>query len=165
MRFDRLPFSPRLIQARWTLGKLPSEEAPKLAQVALELGFDGNNIRRLAGFINPIHADLLPLMPRFFGEMGIAVPMRREEAAWSLARHIAKAISEGQITPYEGAKFIWHDIVNEVWPNEQHPLLYFVGCASDYEDCASYSQHPEQRRREIEQEIIEEARTLLNAQE
>jgi len=165
MRFERLPFSPQLIQARWTLDKLPSEDAPKLAQDALELGFDGKNIRRIAGLISPNHADLLPLMPAFFGEMGIAVPMEREEAAWSIARHIAKAISEGQIKPYEGAKFIWRDVVNEVWPNSQHPLLSFVGSASDYEDCDSYSQHPEERRREIEQEIIEDARTLLKTQE
>lgn len=163
MRFEQLPFSPQLIQARWTLAKLASEDAPKLAQGALEVGFDGKNIRRIAGLINPNHADLLPLIPGFFAEMGIAVPMGREEAAWSLARLIAEAISEGQITPYEGAKFIWRDIVNEVWPNEQHPLLSFVGCASDYEDCESYSQHPEGRRREIEQEIIEDARALLKS--
>lgn len=106
MRFERLPFSPQLIQARWTLDNLPSEDAPKLAQDALELGFDGKNIRRIAGLINPNHADLLPLIPGFFGEMGIAAPMGREEAAWSLARRIADAISEGQITPYEGAEFI-----------------------------------------------------------
>jgi len=38
MRLGQLPFSPRLIQARWVLGKLPSEEVSQPAQDALEIG-------------------------------------------------------------------------------------------------------------------------------
>jgi hypothetical protein len=163
MRFECLPFSPQLIQARWTLDKLPSEDAPKLAQDALELGYDGKNLRCIAGLIGPNHGDLLPLMPGFFAEIGISTPMARQEAAWSLARCIAEGISEGQIAPYEEATFIWREIVNEVWPNQQHPLLFFVACAAEYEDCDSYSQRSEGIRREIEQDIIEEARALLRA--
>jgi hypothetical protein len=49
MRFDRLPFSPKLIHARWTLGELPSEEAPSLAQDALEFGYDGKTYDGLLG--------------------------------------------------------------------------------------------------------------------
>lgn len=81
MRFERLPFSPQLIQARWTLDHLPSEDAPTLAQDALELGYDGKYVRRIAGLIGPDHADLLPLMPGFLLEMGISAPLQKEEAA------------------------------------------------------------------------------------
>src|SRR5512143_1539215 len=161
MHFDRLPFSPQLIHARWTLGKLPSEEVPSLAQDALEFGHDGKNVRRIAGLIRPDQADLLPLMPGFLTEMGVSAALTREEAAWLLARLIAHGISEARVGPYEGARFIAYEIVIEVWPNEQHPLLSFVGLASDYEDCESYSDRPNQRRREIEQEIVNEARALL----
>jgi hypothetical protein len=83
-----------------------------------------------------------------------------KQVGWLLARLVAQAISEGRITPYEGARFIWK-IVNELWPNQQHPLLSFVGHASEYEDCESYSQHPKETRRQIEQDIIKEARALL----
>jgi hypothetical protein len=48
MRFERLPFSPQFIQARWMLNKLPSENVPRLAQDALESGYDGKNVRRIA---------------------------------------------------------------------------------------------------------------------
>jgi hypothetical protein len=78
MRFDRLPFSPELIQARWVLGKLPSEDVPKLAQDALEFGHDGKNVRRIAGLIRPNQADLLPLMPGFLAEMGLSASLARE---------------------------------------------------------------------------------------
>jgi hypothetical protein len=111
--------------------------------------------------MQPDRAELLPLIPGFLAEMGVAATLPPEQAGWLLARFIAEGISEGRITPYEGARFIWRDIVNELWPNQQHPLLSFVGCASEYEDCESYSQHPEETRREIEHDIIEEARVLL----
>jgi hypothetical protein len=165
MRFGCLSFSPELIQARWVLDKFPSEDAPGSAQLALELGYDGKNIRRIAGLIRPDRGDLLPLMPGFLSELGVSTALPREEAAWVLARQIAKGISERRITPYEGARFIWHDIVNEVWPNQQHPLLAFVACASDYEDCESYTDRPNTRRQEIEQEITNEAKRLLGTPE
>jgi hypothetical protein len=161
LEFGRLSFSPQLIHARWILGKLPSEEAPSLAQDALGLGYDGRNVRRIAGLLRPTRADLLPLMPGFLEEMGISTPMTKEAAAWFVARSIAAGISEARIEPYEGARFIWRELVNQVWPNEQHPLLTFVGYASDYEDCESYSEHPDKRRRQIDQEIVKEARELL----
>jgi hypothetical protein len=161
MRFGRLPFSPQLIQARWVLDKLPSEEVPRLAQDALEIGYDGKNMRQIAGLMQPNNAELQPLVPGFLAEMGLAATLSREEAGWLLARLVAEAISEARITPYEGARFIWREIANELWPNQQHPLLSFVGRASEYEDCESYSQHPEKTRRQIEEEIIKDARALL----
>ena len=161
MRFDRFPFSPQLIQARWILGKLPSEDVPQLAQTALANGYDGKYTRRIAGSINPNRVDLQPLMNGFLSELGIERNLSTEEAGWSLARFIAEAITQQTIAPYEGARFIWKNIVNEIWPNQQHPLLVFVGDASEYEDCGSYSDDIEKTRRKIEQSIIEDARELL----
>jgi hypothetical protein len=160
MRFEHFPFSPQLIQARWVLGKLPSEEVPRLAQSALGLAYDGKNIRRIAGLTEPNSGDLQPLMNGFFTELGIHTELSMEEAGWLLARFVAEAISEARVTPYEGARFIWRDLVNQLWPNEQHPLLAFVGEASEYEDCESYSQNPAETRRQIDQSIIEKARTF-----
>jgi len=100
-------------------------------------------------------------MPGFFLEMGAPDSLSIEEAARILIRHIAKGITETQIAPYEGARFIGYKIVNTVWPNQQHPLLVFNGLASDYEDCESYSDRPDKRRQEIDQEIVNRAGALL----
>ncbi|MFI5117195.1 MAG: hypothetical protein ACHP8B_10925 [Terriglobales bacterium] len=162
MRFELLPFSPQLIQARWEFGKLPSEEAPRLAQDALELGHDGKYTRRIAGLIQPNWFDLEPLMAGFLAELGVETKLSREQAAMALARSVAQAIAEGRVQPYEGARFIWREIVNELWPNPPKSLMWFVGGASEYEDCEFYSQHPEETRREIEQGILEAARELAN---
>jgi len=51
--------------------------------------------------------------------------------------------------------------VNEVWPNQQHQLLSFVGCASDYEDPECYCQDTAKRRRELDEDIVKEARAML----
>ena len=132
---------------------------------ALEAGYDGRNVRRMAGLIRPNSADLFPLMPGFFAEMGVSAPITREQAAWSLVRLIAKGILEQRVTPYEGGRFIGFEIVNEVWPSQQHPLLRFVGWASDYEDYESYSDWPSRRRQQIEREIATEARQLMGSPE
>jgi hypothetical protein len=161
MRFDRFPFSPQLVHARWVLGQLPSEEVPQLAQTALANGYDGKYTRRIAGLINPNSGDLQPLMKGFLSELGIERTLSIAEAGWSLARFIAEAITQHRIAPYEGARFIGKNIVNEIWPNEQHPLLIFEGEASEYEDCGSYSDDIEKTRRTIEHSIIKDARKLL----
>jgi len=163
MRFDLFPFAPQLIQARWVLGKLPSEEVPRLAQDALELGYDGKNTRRIAGLIQPNSAELQPLMAGYLTELGVMTGLSREQAGWSLARLVAEGIVEAWISPYEGARFIWREIVNELWPNQKHPLLVFVGNASEYEDCNPYGGNPEETRRQISQDIIEDARALLSS--
>ena len=164
MRFDALPFSPQLIQARWELNKLPNEELPLLAQDALEYGYDGANIRRIAGLIKPDTFDLQPLMAGFLTELGVTTKSTKEEAALSLARFVAQAILEQRVGAYEGARFIWRDIVNEMWPNQPTELDSFIGNASEYDDCVFYAQHPEEIRRKIESEIIEDARKLVGKQ-
>jgi hypothetical protein len=100
-------------------------------------------------------------MPGFLSELGASNVLSREEAAWILIRQIAKGITESQITPYEGARFIAYEIVNVVWPNQQHPLRVFIGLGSDYEDCAAYPDGVNQRKMQIEENIISEAREIL----
>jgi hypothetical protein len=159
--FERLPFSPKVVQARWVLGTLPSEDSPAAAQAALENGYDGRNTRRIAGLIHPHRGDLLPLMPGFLLEIGAATELSVEDAAWILIREIAKGIIDTHIPAYDGARFIGYDIVNGVWPNQQHAMLVFTGLASDYEDCESYTDSAIRRRKQIEQDIIEQAQLLL----
>jgi len=163
VRFDGFEFSPKLIQARWTFGRLPSEEAPLLAQTALELGYDGKFTRRLAGEMNPTFYDLQPLMPGFLAELGIQESISKEEAAHVLARFIAQAIVDGRVKPYVGASYIWREIVRDLYPNAPKELMPYVGNASDYEDCHYFvgCGSPNDIRREIEDGIIQYSRELL----
>ena len=161
MRFDLFPFKPQIIEARWILRILPSEEVPQIAQKALELGYDGKNIARIAGLNHPTNADLLSLFSGFLAELGANSIQSQNQAGWVLAEAIAQGICDGWVEPYDGARFIWREIVNRLWPNQQHRLLSFVGNASKYEDCESYSDQPERTRREIAKEIIKDARELL----
>jgi hypothetical protein len=161
MRFEQLGFSPELVQARWQLGKLPSEDVPRLAQDALELGFDGSYTRRIAGLIHPNYFDLEPLMSKFLLELGIQNAISHQQAGGLLARCIAAGIAEGRTPQYEGARYIWWEIVNDLWPNPPEELLVFVGHASEYEDCQFYASHPDEVRHKIEEDIIADARGLL----
>jgi len=160
MRFDTFPFSPRLTQARWTLGKLASEDMPWLAQDALALGYDGRETRRLAGMMNPVKADIDPLLRAFFTELGLPENLSQEQAAWVLACYVAEAITDGREEAYEGARFIWWEIANAVDPTPDR-LLSFVGEASEYEDCSPYDERGKQLRMDIEQQIVRDARDLL----
>ena len=163
MRFDRFGFVPQLIQARWEFGKLASEEVPPFAQNALELGYDGKYTRRIAGLTQPTNSDLQPLMPRFLAELGINKPTSRENAAFVLARYVAQGIIDGRVQPYEGARFISREIADELGQNLPDELIPFIGYASDYEDCVSYSGDPADRRGKIDRDIIENARILVTA--
>jgi hypothetical protein len=77
-----------------------------------------------------------------------------------LACHLAAAVTAGRVQPYEGARFIWWEIANTLDPIPDR-LLSFVGEASEYEDCSPYSERGRQSRKEIEQQIISDARDLL----
>ena len=159
MLLNRLQFSPELIHARWEFGKLLTEDMPKLAQDALEHGYDGENIRKVAGLVAPTYFDLQPLKNGFPKELGIMQQLSKRDAGLLLSRLVADGIAKGHIAPYEGARFIWHDIATEHWDQETfRELSLFVGQASEYEDCQFYAEHPEEVRREIERNIVEYAR-------
>ena len=160
MRFEQLPFSPELIEAAWKMGKLPSETVPFLAQTALELGYDGKYTREVAGLIRPNWSDLETLGPKFLSELGMRGTQSREDAARTLARFVAQAIVEGRVRPYDGARYIWLEIANALWPNTPKELVSFIGNASEYDDCAFYADHPDEVRRKIERDIVEDARQL-----
>jgi hypothetical protein len=69
-----------LLQARWVLGRLTSEELVRDAMLALEQGYDGTTLRQLAGSEGPATRDLGSLPERCFSEMGLG-PCDRDGAA------------------------------------------------------------------------------------
>lgn len=70
------------MQARWVLNGLNAEDMIQFAMAALELGFDGTALRKLAGLTHPSKpavADLEDLPMRAFSDMGLK-PIDKEGA-------------------------------------------------------------------------------------
>jgi len=103
---------------------------------------------------------LQPVVPGFLAELGIKKTLTREQAGLALARFVAQGIVERRIKPYDGASFVWRNVVNAL-TNHPKELMPFVGHASEYEDRGSYSQDIEKTRQQIEKDIVEEAQSLL----
>ena len=97
----------QLIAARWYVEELSGEEMPGLACQALEQGFDGRNLRCLAGLSGPARRDVAPIVDGALQELGVQTPITKRDAALWMARRVAAQIIEGQIQPYGGACRIW----------------------------------------------------------
>ncbi|MCU1270051.1 MAG: hypothetical protein JWN74_1345 [Acidobacteriaceae bacterium] len=88
--------------ALWRLEKISFPELPAFAWDALELGFDGQSIRRLAALDKPSYFQIGNLFEQVVEETGIA-QMSKTDAALFLAKEIAKEILSGQKDPLQGA--------------------------------------------------------------
>jgi hypothetical protein len=150
------------ILALWTLGRLPSEDLPKLACAWLADGLDSRTLRELGGVCAPTMSEVGPLFDLALRELGIDPP-KKEDALWFLARYHAKRIVDGVVTPYEGARKIWWEVSNSFEPSHQL-LLSFVGAASELEDLPGRTAQDGHDRkkyaRELEEGIIEAAQEV-----
>jgi len=117
------PFSPQKAAARWFAGKLPESDWPATARDALEAGFDGTALRRLAAFEQANHWDVVNYVESALGEMG-AQTMSLEEALLWTAKDICRDIVEGARDPFDGATEISQDILRTlVFPKELMPIF------------------------------------------
>jgi len=112
---------------------------PEFAIAALDAGYDGRQVRRIAGMERPTRADLEPVIDEMFRELGRLPITDREASAKRLAEKFCEQIVAGEIPPYDGAKLIWQTSYYEL--RQAKELLPFVGLASEWED------HPELRRK------------------
>jgi hypothetical protein len=117
------PFSPQRAAARWFAGKLPESDWPATARDALEAGFDGTALRRLAAFEQSDHWDVVNYIEPVLGEMG-AQSMSLEEALLWTAKDICCDIVEGSRDPFDGAAEISQDILRTlVFPKDLMPIF------------------------------------------
>lgn len=89
---------------------------------------------------------------RWLANHGIEIPTL-ENAAVIKAQDIAKRIVKGELTPYEGARFIWIELS---YLEKAGRLTPFVADASEYEDCSDAED-----RFTIIRDIVAEAELLL----
>jgi hypothetical protein len=66
-----VPFERNLVEAKLALDRIGPEELPALAWDALEAGFDGHAIRRMAAFVNPTGWQTDQILPAFMRESGL----------------------------------------------------------------------------------------------
>lgn len=145
-----------LITARalLTVGRLDAGTLPRIAVEALEAGRDSPALRRLAGMNGAERDDLLKTFRFALSELG-EPELTDEEARGFLARCIARQIVSRALSPHEGGRRIW-----SLWSDRQDltELAGFVAHTSEMEDVQDSI-----IRAQCEQDIIEEARSLLRS--
>lgn len=101
-----MTFDPKLLAARWYAHRLFPEEVPQAAADALEAGFDGPALRRLAGLIRPTLVDIQPWIGNALEEMGQVEPLSQEEGLIAIAEPVARHILDGSLDPLEGCSIL-----------------------------------------------------------
>jgi hypothetical protein len=145
----------------WVLGLLRSDELPGVAADALEAGIDTPSLRILAGEHHPDVGELDRLFTGALAESQLEMP-GRPAAIMMAARYYAERVVSGNMSPIKGASAMsWYLSTIEEAPES---LQVFRGLASEYEDF-EYRRDAKARRilSEIEQQIVAEARKLVNA--
>jgi hypothetical protein len=95
-----------IVAAKWALGLIPGEALPRIATDALEAGLDTPSLRLLAGEMRTTLGETGPIFDEALDELGVPVP-DRSRAALVVAREYATQISDGTVSPYEGAREIF----------------------------------------------------------
>lgn len=100
-------FDPNEIAVLYYFGDLSYLDLPKVAADALELGFDGPSLRRLAGLISPVASDMrAEEIDSAFREMGVAAPMGKDKARLTLAAKSARKAVRGDSNVFNEATHI-----------------------------------------------------------
>lgn len=88
-------------------GDLQRWKLPRIAADALEDGYDGPALRVLAGFVNPLAADLEDsLIDAAFREMGVEAPISKDQARLVLAKNSAARALDGRSNVVDEATHI-----------------------------------------------------------
>ena len=97
-------FDPVRMGVRWYFGELLHEDLPSICIDALENGYDGPMLRRLAGLAKPTSRDLTEAqVERAFHEMGVAAPVSERDCQLFLATETAQAAVAGTQNPFDAA--------------------------------------------------------------
>jgi hypothetical protein len=100
-------FDANALAVRYYFGDLDYYELPKICVQALENGFDGRALRRLAGLINPVARDMRPEeIEAAFREMGVNAPISKDAARLALAAEAAKRALTGGSNVFNEATHI-----------------------------------------------------------
>jgi len=147
------PFNPDLFVASWYAGRVGPEDMPAFAADALEAGYDGQSLRRLAGLIRPTARDIGDLFERALREIGTVTVRSKEQALFLLSRLVAADIIAGQIEPLRGAEILASYAMILQYPDS---LVNFFQLA-DLPRWGEYAPDPQK----LAADIVAEAHRLL----
>jgi hypothetical protein len=119
----QINFDPNKLAVLYYFGDLSYWQLPAISADALEQGFDGPALRRLAGLVKPVASDIrAEEIDSAFREMGVAAPISKDEARLVLATEAARRAMSGESNVFNEATHIrihlcgWHDAPPELQP-------------------------------------------------
>jgi hypothetical protein len=119
----QVKFDPNNLAVLYYFGDLSYWQLPAIFADALEHGFDGRFLRRLAGMVNPVASDIRPAeIDSAFREMGVDAPIPIDKARLALATEAARRAISGQSNLFNEATHIrihiceWHKAPAELRP-------------------------------------------------
>jgi hypothetical protein len=90
-------FNPMKFAVLYYFGELSYWKLPDIAAEALNVGFDGVALRKLAGLTNVVENDLIPAdIDSAFREMGVDAPISKDAARLALAVESARKAVSGE---------------------------------------------------------------------
>jgi hypothetical protein len=120
----------RLVAAKEMLGAIGADDLAAAATEALVEGVDTPSVVRLAGMTGADSDEVRAVFAAALRELGIGTPTRRE-ALMMLITEVARRITEGTISPYDGATEIWRLSLGE---EDLPDLDTFAYVASEWEE-------------------------------
>src|SRR5579862_1512891 len=97
----------KLIEAQLALELIASEDMPRIAWDALEAGFDGPAIRRLAALEHPTYFEVADVLPRVRQELGLS-HIASDEAAELIAKQLVQKILDSADNPMKFVRDFEH---------------------------------------------------------
>jgi hypothetical protein len=151
----RQPFNPDMFVAKWYCSTVGPEDMPTFAADALEAGFDGSALRRLAGLVHPTARDVGDLFERALHEIGTVKIQSEEQALIFQSRLVAIDIVEGKIEPIRGAETLARYAMALKYPDFIAEFVQLI----DMPHWGDYAP----TTKKLEQDIVEEARRMLGS--
>jgi len=103
----REAFDPERAAVRWYFRESAHEALPEICIEALEHGYDGPILRRLAGLVKPTSRDIAETqIDGAFREMGVRAPVSERDCQLYLALETAQAAVAGIVNPFNAATHV-----------------------------------------------------------
>lgn len=104
---NKVTFDPNAVAVLYYFGDLQYWKLPAICVAALEHGFDGRALRRLAGIANPVASDIRQEdVDLAFREMGVNAPISKDDARLALATEAARRVASGESNVFNEATHI-----------------------------------------------------------
>src|SRR5579859_7843152 len=148
---DLIAFDRERIAVRWYFGGSFHEDLPSICIDALEHGYDGPMLRRLAGLLKPTSRDVTEgQLERAFKEMGVSAPISERDCQLFLATETAQAAAAGAQNPFDAATHIRIGICRLKQPPTELSEIVRLSKESEYAPRWDWGRLEKKLKRELE---------------